>query len=103
MKTKEKKSEPIVSVLSWEDYQAAVAESKILPKYYIVNAMQSYVFVHTRNRLVAYEYFKEHYPMYTLRTSRQDSGTGAGCSETSSTRRGQSKFRESFGVPSGLR
>jgi hypothetical protein len=99
MKTKE----PIVSMLSWEEYQEAVAEGRVLPKYYIVNAMQSYVFVHTRNRVIAYEYFKEHYPQYTLRTSRQDGGTGAGCSETSSTRRGQSKFQSDFGIPQGLR
>lgn len=98
-----KAKEPIVSVLSYEEYQAAVAESKILPKYYIVNALQSYVFVHTRNRLIAYEYFKEHYPMYTLRTSRADGGGGSGCSDTSSTRRGQSKFQSDFGIPLGLR
>lgn len=98
-----KVKEPIVSVLSYEEYQAAVAEGKILPKYYILNAMQEYVFIHTRNRVIAFDYFKLHYPQYTLRTSRQDGGGGKGCSETSSTRRGQSKFRDNFGVPSGLR
>lgn len=98
-----KVKEPIVSVLSYEEYQAAVAEGRILPKYYILNALQQYVFVHTRNRLVAYEWFKLNYPQYTMRTSRADSGGGSGCSETSSTRRGQSKFRDNFGVPSGLR
>ena len=98
-----KVKEPVTSILSYSEYQQAIEESKVLPKYYIVDAMQSYVFVHTRNRLIAYNYFKEHYPQYTLRTSRQDGGGGSGCSETSSTRRGQSKFRESFGVPSGLR
>ena len=98
-----KVKEPIVSVLSYEEYQAAVAEGKILPKYYILNAMQEYVFIHTRNRVIAFDYFKLHYPQYTLRTSRADSGGGSGCSDTSSTRRGQSKFRDGFGVPSGLR
>ena len=98
-----KVKEPIVSVLSYEEYQEAVARCKILPKYYILNALQQYVFVHTRNRLVAYEWFKLNYPQYTMRTSRADSGGGSGCSETSSTRRGQSKFRDNFGVPSGLR
>ena len=98
-----KAKEPIVSVLSYEEYQEAVAESKILPKYYIVDALQQYVFVHTRNRLVAYEWLKINYPQYVMRTTRQDGGGGSGCSETSSTRRGQSKFRDSFGVPSGLR
>jgi len=98
-----KVKEPIVSVLSYEEYQAAVAEGRVLPKYYILNAMQEYVFIHTRNRVIAFDYFKLHYPQYTLRTSRQDGGGGKGCSETSSTRRGQSKFRDNFGVPSGLR
>ncbi len=98
-----KVKEPIVSVLSYEEYQAAVAEGKILPKYYILNAMQEYVFIHTRNRVIAFDYFKLHYPQYTLRTSRADSGGGSGCSDTSSTRRGQSKFQSDFGIPQGLR
>ena len=98
-----KVKEPIVSVLSYEEYQEAVADGKILPKYYILDALQRYVFVHTRNRLVAYEWLKINYPQYVMRTTRQDGGGGSGCSETSSTRRGQSKFRESFGVPQGLR
>jgi hypothetical protein len=98
-----KVKEPVTSTLSYTEYQKAIEDGKILPKYYIVDAMQNYVFVHTHNRVIAFDYFKLHYPMYTLRTSRADGGTGRGCSETSSTRRGQSKFRESFGVPSGLR
>jgi len=95
--------EPIISVLSYSEYQQAIEEGKILPKYYIVDALQQYVFVHTRNRVVAFDYFKLHYPQYTLRTSRQDGGGGSGCSETSSTRRGQSKFQSDFGIPQGLR
>jgi len=98
-----KVKEPVTSILSYTEYQQAIEEGKILPKYYIVDALQQYVFCHTRNRLIAYEYFKEHYPMYTLRTSRADTGGGMGCSETSSTRRGQSKFQSDFGIPLGLR
>ena len=98
-----KVKEPVVSVLSYEEYQEAVAEGKILPKYYILNALQQYVFVHTRNRVIAFDYFKLHYPLYTLRTSRADGGGGSGCSDTSSTRRGQSKFQSDFGIPEGLR
>jgi len=98
-----KVKEPVVSVLSYEEYQAAVAEGRILPKYYILNALQQYVFVHTRNRLIAYEWLKLNYPQYTMRTTRQDGGGGSGCSSTCSTRRGQSKFQEGFGVPDGLR
>ena len=98
-----KVKEPVTSILSYTEYQQAIEEGKILPKYYIVDALQSYVFVHTRNRLIAYEWLKLNYPQYVMRTTRQDGGGGSGCSETSSTRRGQSKFRDGFGVPSGLR
>ena len=95
--------EPTISVLSCTEYRQAIEDGKILPKYYILNAMQEYVFCHTRNRVVAFDYFKLHYPQYTLRTSRADGGGGSGCSSTCSTRRGQSKFKEGFGVPEGLR
>ena len=98
-----KVKEPVTSTLSYTEYQQAIEDGKILPKYYIVSAMQDYVFVHTRNRVIAYDYFKLHYPQYTLRTSRQDGGGGSGCSDTSSTRRGQSKFQSDFGIPEGLR
>ena len=98
-----KVKEPVTSTLSYTEYQQAIEEGKILPKYYILNALQQYVFVHTRNRVIAFDYFKLHYPQYTLRTSRADSGGGSGCSSTCSTRRGQSKFQEGFGVPEGLR
>ena len=98
-----KVKEPVTSTLSYTEYQQAIEDGKILPKYYIVNAMQEYVFIHTRNRVIAFDYFKLHYPQYTLRTSRADSGGGSGCSDTSSTRRGQSKFQSDFGIPLGLR
>lgn len=95
--------EPVISVLSYSEYQQAIEDGKILPKYYILNAMQEYVFVHTRNRLVAYEWLKINYPQYVMRTTRQDSGTGGGCSETSSTRRGQAKYlNQNYGIPRGL-
>ena len=98
-----KVKEPVVSVLSWEEYQAAVVEGRVLPKYYILNAMQEYVFCHTRNRVIAYDYFKKEWPMYTMRTSRQDGGGGLGCSETSSTRRGQAKYlNQNYGIPRDL-
>jgi len=98
-----KVKEPVTSILSYTEYQQVIEDGRVLPKYYILNALQQYVFVHTRNRLIAYEWLKLNYPQYVMRTTRQDGGNGTGCSDTSSTRRGQSKFRESFGVPSGLR
>ncbi len=98
-----KVKEPITSTLSYTEYQQAIEEGKILPKYYIVDAMQNYVFVHTRNRLIAYEWLKLNYPQYTMRTTRQDGGTGGGCSETSSTRRGQAKYlNQNYGIPRDL-
>lgn len=98
-----KVKEPVTSTLSYTEYQQAVEDGKILPKYYIVSAMQDYVFVHTRNRLVAYEWLKINYPQYVMRTTRQDSGTGGGCSETSSTRRGQAKYlNQNYGIPRDL-
>lgn len=98
-----KTKEPTISVLSYSEYQQAIEENKILPKYYIVDALQRYVFCHTRNRVVAFDYFKLHYPQYTLRTSRQDGGGGSGCSETSSTRRGQAKYlNQNYGIPRDL-
>ena len=98
-----KVKELVVSVLSWEEYQEAVAEGRALPKYYILNAMQECVFLHTRNRVLAYDYFKKEWPQYTMRTSRADGGTGGGCSETSSTRRGQAKYlNQNYGIPRDL-
>lgn len=98
-----KVKEPVTSTLSYTEYQQAIEDGKILPKYYIVSAMQDYVFVHTRNRLVAYEWLKINYPQYVMRTTRQDSGTGGGCSETSSTRRGQAKYlNQNYGIPRDL-
>ncbi len=98
-----KVKEPVTSTLSYAEYQQAIDGGKILPKYYIVDAMQNYVFVHTRNRLVAYEWLKINYPQYTMRTTRQDSGSGSGCSDTSSTRRGQAKYlNQNYGIPRDL-
>lgn len=98
-----KVKEPVTSTISYAEYQQAIEDGKILPKYYVVDAMQNYVFVHTRNRLVAYEWLKINYPQYVMRTTRQDSGTGGGCSETSSTRRGQAKYlNQNYGIPRGL-
>jgi len=95
--------EPIISVLSYSEYQQVIEEGKILPKYYIVDALQQYVFIHTRNRLVAYEWLKSNYPQYVMRTTRQDSGGGSGCSDTSSTRRGQAKYlNQNYGIPRDL-
>ena len=75
----------------------------MLKHIFIVNALQQYVFIVTRSREKAEEYRKEHYPMYGLRCTVQEKGGGSGCSDTSSTRRGQAKYlNKSFGLPRGL-
>ena len=92
---------PIETVtLSYAEY---VGTTKYPSKYFIVNALQQYVFIVTRSREKAEEYRKEHYPMYGLRCTVQEKGTGSSCSDTSSTRRGQAKYlNKNFGLPRGL-
>ena len=86
--------------LSYAEY---VSATNFPSKYFIVNALQQYVFIVTRSREKAEQYRKEHYPLYGLRCTVQEKGGGSGCSDTSSTRRGQSKFlNKSFGIPRGL-
>ena len=94
-------SKPIESVvLSYEEY---INAKKYPSKYFVVNALQQYVFIITHTRAKAEEYRKEHYPMYGLRCTTTEKGGGTGCSETSSTRKGQAKFlNKSFGIPRGL-
>lgn len=91
---------PIETVtLSYAEY---VSADTFPSKYFIVNALQQYVFIVTRSREKAEQYRKEHYPMYGLRCTVQEKGGGSSCSDTSSTRRGQSKFKSNFGLPRGL-
>lgn len=86
--------------LSYAEYVSAV---RYPSKYFIVNALQQYVFIITRSREKAEQYRKEHYPMYGLRCTTTEKGGGTGCSETSSTRRGQAKYlNKNFGLPKGL-
>lgn len=91
---------PIETVtLSYSEY---VNATNFPSKYFIVNALQQYIFIVTRSREKAEQYRKEHHPMYGLRCTVQEKGGGTGCSETGSTRRGQSKFKSNFGLPRGL-
>lgn len=95
-----KQDKPIETVtLSYAEY---VSADKFPSKYFIVNALQQYVFIVTRSREKAEQYRKEYHPMYGLRCTVQEKGGGTGCSETGSTRRGQSKFKSNFGLPRGL-
>lgn len=95
-----KVEKPIETVtLSYAEY---VSADTFPSKYFIVNALQQYVFIVTRSREKAEQYRKEHYPMYGLRCTVQEKGGGSSCSGTSSTRRGQSKFKSNFGLLRGL-
>ena len=85
--------------LSYSEY---INATKHPSKYFIVNALQQYVFIVTRSREKAEQYRKEYYPMYGLRCTVQEKGGGSSCSDTSSTRRGQSKFKSNFGLSRGL-
>lgn len=91
---------PIETVtLSYAEY---VSADRYPSKYFIVNALQQYVFIVTRSREKAEQYRKEHYLLYGLRCTVQEKGGGSSCSDTGSTRRGQSKFKSNFGLPRGL-
>lgn len=47
-------------------------------KYYFVDAMGQYIYIHTRDMKIAVEYIKEHYDgRYTVRTAKQSSGSGS--------------------------
>ena len=76
-------------------------------KYYILDALDNYVFIRTRDRAKAQAWVDEEYGKgkYRVRTHVQD-GVAAGeasCRATE-TRRCQAKYRsETFGVPVGVR
>ena len=57
-------------------------------KYYFVNAMGQYIYVHTRDMKVVTEYIKEHYDgKYAVRTAKQSNGSGEYTCTGSNTRK----------------
>ena len=57
-------------------------------KYYFVNGLGQYVYLHTRDMKVAVEYIKEHYDgKYTVRTAKQSSGKGDYTASGTTTRK----------------
>lgn len=52
-------------------YSEYVVCTKYPSKYFIVNSLQQYVFVHTRSRVAAEEWRKTNYPLYSLRTQKR--------------------------------
>ena len=58
-------------------------------KYYFVNGLEQYVYVHTRNRQVIVDYIKEHYDgKYTVRTAKESKGSGEYTCNGSNSRKG---------------
>lgn len=57
-------------------------------KYYFVNAMGQYIYVHTRDMKVVTDYIKEHYDgKYAVRTAKQSNGSGEYTCTGSNTRK----------------
>lgn len=58
-------------------------------KYYFVNAMGQYIYIHTRDMKVAVEYIKENYDgRYVVRTAKQSAGGGDYTCTGSNSRKG---------------
>lgn len=97
---------PIETVtLTFAEYNQAKEEKKVLPKFFVVDAMGLYVFIKTRDRTTAQEWVNENYGAgkYRVRTYVQDgvASSDASCRATE-TRKGQYVRNESFGIPSSL-
>lgn len=57
-------------------------------KFYFVNALGQYIYIHTRDMKVAVDYIKEHYDgKYSVRTAKQSSGKGEYTCTGSNTRK----------------
>lgn len=93
--------QPIQTIpLSFTEY---TTKTKLPSKYYFLDAMGNYIFILTNKRERALEYLVNEYgKLYTLRTIGGSKGNGTSCTESCSTRRGQSKFRDNFGLPRGI-
>lgn len=100
-------SKPIETItLTFAEYNQAKEEKKVLPKFFVVDAMGLYVFIKTRDRTTAQEWVNENYGAgkYRVRTYVQDgaASSDASCRATE-TRRGQHVRNESFGIFRGLK
>lgn len=93
-------------ILSFQEYLDAKDNKKILPKYFIVDAMGNYVFIRTRDRSKAQSFVNEEYGegKYTIRTQTQDgAASGDATCRATATRKGQHVANTSFGIPNSLR
>jgi len=100
-------TKPIETItLSFDEYQQAKEEKKILSKYFYVNCLGQYVFIKTRSRAAAQAYIDEECGKgkYTVRTYSQDgAASGDATCRASATRKGQHVANTSFGIPHTLR
>lgn len=93
-------------VLSFQEYQTAKDDKKILPKYFFIDAMGSYIFIKTRDRAKAQAFIDEECGQgkYRVRTYVQDgAASGEATCRAVATRRGQHVANTSFGIPHTLR
>jgi hypothetical protein len=61
-------------------------------RFYIINAMGDYVFIHVRSRIEATDWVKEHYDgKYNVRTTALDKAPDNPTARGTQTRRGQKK------------
>lgn len=94
-------------VLSFQEYQSAKDDKKILPKYFFIDAMGSYIFIKTRDRAKAQAFIDEECGAgkYKVRTFKQDGvASGDASCRAVETRKGQAKGRNpNFGIPTSLR
>jgi len=103
-----------ITVFTYDEMQTIKADKGVyyredeahrVPKFYVVDALGSYVFLHTRNRQKAQEYVdKEYSGRYSVRTWVQDAENGSLSCKATDTRKSQAGFRNSnYGIPRGLR
>lgn len=93
--------------LTFAEYTEAKEEKKVLPKYFYVNCLGSYIFIKTRDRAKAQAFIDEECGAgkYKVRTFKQDGvASGDASCRAVETRRGQAKGRNpNFGIPTSLR
>jgi len=96
-------TKPIETItLSFDEYQQAKEEKKILSKYFYVNCLGEYVFIKTRDRAKAQAFIDEECGKgkYTARSHLQDGAASADATcRATETRKSQAKYRnENFGL-----
>lgn len=88
--------------LTFDEYHAAKEEKRLLPKFFVVNALGQYVFIKTKDRAKAQSFIDEEYGKgkYKVRSYVQDGvASGDASCRATETRKSQAKYRnENFGL-----